>query len=307
MSVFWTLLVNLLPLYLIIGAGYFAGRVLHIDRQMLARLGLYIFVPVVTFGFVVHLDLRPAYALLPLLTYAISCLIAFSFLQLGRMIYGDGRANLLALCASMGNTGYFGLPLVMLLAPPEWVGVYMFALLGNVIFEGSFGYYIAARGRFTVRESLMKLMHFPSLYAVSLAVMWNLFHLPVPGIFDTYWAHFKGAYVIVGMMIIGAALAGARGFKAEPGFTLLALGGKFFCWPLLILGFVWADMAWFQIFDMNVYRLLIIASIVPPAANITAFASMMDLYPRHAALTVLAGTALALVYIPLMLILLGIA
>lgn len=310
MSLFFLLFQNLIPLYLIIALGYFASRRLNVDRAMLANLAIYLFVPVVIFGFVVQLDLKPAYALLPFLAYGISALVAIAFLKIGRAVYGDNRANLLAMCASMGNTGYFGLPLVLLIFDTKWIGIYMFMLLGISIFEGTAGYYIAARGNFSVRDSLIKLAKFPNIYAAILALTVNLSGIQMPDIFFTYWTHFKGAYVISGMMIIGAALAssvgGAGRMEIAPKFLALAFFGKFIVWPVVTLGLIAADNVFFHLFEPQVHNLFIVLSVVPFAANIAAFAAQLDLRPGKAASTILLGTVFALFYIPLVLTLAGV-
>lgn len=305
MEIFSLLLVNLLPLYLIIGAGFIAGRYLGVDRQALANIALYILVPVVIFGFVADLDFQPEFILLPIITFSISAIVAFSFLNLGKIIYGDNRANLLAICSCMGNTGYFGLPVALLLFDKHYLGIYMFMLVGISIFEATAGYYIAARGRYNVRDSFIKLAKFPSIYAVVAGLVFNLAGFELPDLFVTYWTHFKGAYVIVGMMIIGAALAPMKKFSVIPQFTALAFAGKFLAWPLVTCAFVQLDRHVFHLYDEQIYHLVYLLSVVPPAANIAAFAAQMDLRPEKAATTILLGTIFALFYIPFVLALIG--
>lgn len=305
MPLFFHLFANIVPLYLLIAAGYIGGRYLNIDRVTLANLALYFCVPVVFFGFVVDLDLEPAYILLPVLVYALSALMGFAFLYAGKKIYGDNRANLLALCASMGNGGYFGLPVAMLLFDSRWVGVYMFMLLGGVLYEATIGYYIAARGQFTVRDSFIKLAKFPSIYAFAAALCVNLGGIELPDVFYTYWEYFRGAYVIIGMMIVGAALGKVDKFVVVPKFTALAFAGKFVVWPLLIAGFVALDSGYLYMFGPEIHKLLLLFAIVPPAANIAAFSAQMNLRPEKAATTILIGTVFALMYIPAMLMLMG--
>jgi predicted permease len=299
MTLFLLLFVNLIPLYLIIGAGYFAGRFLNVDRQALANIALYILVPVVIFGFVAGLDFKSEYLILPVMLYIVSAVIAVAFLQIGKIVYGDNRANLLSICTSMGNTGYFGLPVALLLFDKQYLGIYMFMLVGITTFEATIGYYIAARGRFSVRDSFIKLAKFPSIYAVFLGLAVNFSGVPLPDLFQTYFAYFKGAYVIVGMMIIGAALAKVTEFQLAPKFMALAFAGKFLAWPVLIAVFVLADEYFLHLFEPEIHKLLYLLAVVPPAANIAAFAAQMDLKPEKAATTILAGTVFALFYIPL--------
>ncbi|MCC7304656.1 MAG: AEC family transporter [Alphaproteobacteria bacterium] len=299
MDLFFLLLTNLIPLYLIIAAGFFGGRYLGLDRHTLANFALYLCVPVVIFGFVAELDLKPAYALLPVIAYVISAIIAFAFLKIGKTLYGDNRANLLAMCASMGNTGYFGLPVALLLFDKHYIGVYMFMMIGITGFEGTIGYYIAARGKFTVRDSFRKLAQFPNVYAMIAGLLVNFSGYEMPELFNTYWAYFKGAYVISGMMIIGVSMASVKKLKIAPDFVALSFAGKFLAWPLLTFVFVAMDRAAFHLFEPEVYKLLYLLAAVPFAANIAAFSAQMDLKPEKAATTILLGTVFALFYIPL--------
>lgn len=298
MSIFFHLLHNLLPLYALILLGYVAGRWCGVDRRTLANLCIYICVPAVMFGFIAQLDFKIEYIALPILVYAVQAAIAFGMLSLGRRVYPDSRANILAMCSSMGNTGYFGLPLVMVLFGTQWVAVYMFMLVGFVGFEATIGYYIAARGAFDVRESIKKLIKYPVLYAVVAGLIVNVTHTKLPDMTWTYWGHFKGAYVVVGMMIIGAALSNVNKLVISARFLSLSFLAKFVLWPVLVLVVIFLDHAALGMFSEPVYKLLIITAIVPPAANITAFATQMNINPEKAATTVLLGTVFALVYIP---------
>ena len=69
MSVFFSLLVNLLPLYILIGMGFIAARYLKVDRQSLASLAIFMFMPIVVFGFVVKLEFQASYIMLPLIIF----------------------------------------------------------------------------------------------------------------------------------------------------------------------------------------------------------------------------------------------
>lgn len=301
MDIFLTLLTNLLPLYALIAMGFTAGRWSGVEVKSLANLGIYVIVPVVSFGFISQLDFKAEYIALPLLFYCVQCVCALAGLKVGRRVYGDKRANLLSMLCSMGNVGYFGLPLVMLLFPPQVVAVYMFMMVSGVLFESTFGYYIAARGQYTVRDSLIKLAKFPNVYALILGLLWNASGAALPEMFLTYWGHFKGAYIVVGMMIIGAALSKLKHLVFSARFTGLALAGKVVLMPLLAFMLVSIDEHITQFYAPEIHRLFMVMALVPFAANISAFAAQLDLNPEKAATTVLIGTVAALIYIPVIL------
>ena len=258
-----------------------------------------------SFGFVAKLDFQFEYLFIPIAVFAFSSAVLLSVYALGQKIYGDKRANLLAMCAAMGNTGYFGLPIALLLLDTHWVAVYIFANMGGVICEATVMYYIANRGAFDVKTSVKKLLQFPTIYAVALGVYFNQTGIELSEQFNTYWQYFNGAYVIVGMMIIGVALSRVDKLVIGPKFMALAYAGKFIVWPLLSIAFIAVDYLYLHLFAREVYLIMLVIAIVPPGANISAYAAQLDLNPEKAATTVLIGTIFALFFIPAVLIISG--
>lgn len=306
MDIFLTLFSNLLPLYGLIGLGFIGAKYCGVERDTLANLAIFICVPVVVFGFILDLDFQWRYLLLPIILYLIYTIIGLGFLAFGKRIYDGPQANILAMLTSMGNTGYFGLPLVLLLFPPKFVAIYVFMMVSGVLYEATIGYYIAARGRFNTRDSLIKLLKFPMLYAIVAAFIAKGLGMEMSGNFETYWTYFKGSYVIVGMMIIGAAMAGLKHLKISPRFLCLSFFGRFVVWPALAFMFVSLDRHVTGLFSEDIYKLIMIVAIVPPAANVAAYAAQLGFEVEKAATTILLGTIFALFYIPVMLIVLGI-
>lgn len=305
MDVFFTLISNIFPLYILIALGWVAGRCFNVDRTSLASLAIYIVMPVVSFYYVATLEFQARYLLLPVVVFCLFAGLTLLYFQFTKRLYDDKRANLMAMCAISGNTGYFGLPLVFLLFDPAWIGVYMVALMGGVFHEATVMYYIANRGNFSPKDSVIRVLKFPSLYALIAGGLVNYFQIDLPSQLDPYWAHFKGAYVVIGMMIIGSALAKAKSLVMTTKFLSFTFLGKFALWPLTALGVVAIDQHYTLIFGPEIHKMIILMSIVPPAANITAFAAQLDLNPEKAATTVLLGTIFALFYIPAVLVLSG--
>lgn len=298
MEVFFSLFVNLLPLYALIALGYFCSKKMGVDRDSLATLGIYIFMPPVTFGYIANLDFKPEYVALPVFYYAASVIIGLGFFALGKKVYADKQANLMAMCASMGNTGYFGIPLVMLFFSEDIIAIYIFMMVGGTIFESTVGYYIAARSSFTVKQSLVKLSKFPAMYAMAAGFAWNYSGLEFPDLAHVYWTHFKGCYVVIGMMILGGALARIDKLVFGWRFTALTFAGKFAAFPALTLAYIWFDKTYLQMLTPEIYSAMMMMAITPPAANIAAYASQMNMEPEKAATTILLGTVFALIYIP---------
>ncbi len=112
MDIFFTLFSNIAPLYAIIVLGWIAGRCYGVERESIAALAIYIVVPVVSFYYVAELEFKASFAFLPFLVFVLFTAITILFYMIGKKVYPDKRANLLAMCCGAGNAGYFGLPIV---------------------------------------------------------------------------------------------------------------------------------------------------------------------------------------------------
>ena len=305
MDIFLLLFQNLIPLYVIIAAGYVIGKFLDVDIKSLGTLAIYVFMPIAVFGYVAKLDFKPIYIGLPILVYVTTTIMALAWRAIANRIYDDHRSVILTMCASWGNTGYFALPLVIVLFPPEVVGVYMFMMVGGVFYEATMGYYIWMRGNLNVRDSIKKALRFPSLYAVVAGLIVNFTGLGFSDQVQTYWEYCRGTYILLGMMIIGGALSLMPRLVIAPRFIGLAFLGKFIIWPMTAYALIMLDKLVLGIFDDVSHQMFFILSIVPPGANIAAFAAQLNMRPDKAATTVLIGTVLALFTVPFMLALSG--
>ncbi len=249
------------------------------------------------------MEFRPAYLSLPVIVYICACLVAFIIYQFSKARFYEGRANIAVVCAAMGNTGYFGLPLVFLLFPERTAAIYVFMMLGLSIFEATVGYYLISRGAYSARKSFVRVARYPAFYAIAAGLLANYLNWTCPDVFWTYWNHFRGAYIIVGMMIVGSSLSKMRKIDLDPKLLATALFGKFLLWPLLVAIFILLDKSIFQAFAKEIHQLMLILSVVPPGANVVSFAAQLRLHPETAASTVLIGTMLALFWVPALLFL----
>src|SRR5690554_1077395 len=161
---------KLIPLYVTVGLGWIAGRYLEASGRHIAGIMLYIVTPSVVFSGVMAAPLSPEVILLPFLVLGISSILGIVQLKLARKVLTDGSSNIIPLCVGSGNTGYFGVPVALLLFGEEGLGLYIVCMLGTTLFENSVGFYLAARGRYSIRDALWRVLKLPSVYAFLAAV-----------------------------------------------------------------------------------------------------------------------------------------
>jgi len=197
-----------------------------------------------------------------------------------------------------GNTMYFGLPVILALLGPEWVGVYALLNLGTFLNEVGLGYFFGARGQATIKGAIIKVLRLPVVHAIWLGLLYNLSGLPLPESFMRYWDYSIGAWVIIGMMIIGVALS--KQSRLEVDWKLLAsmFTPKFILWPLFGFWVIIIDSLYFGAFSREVHLMLVIMTSVPLAGNLVAYAATLNLHPERAAAAVLISTVFALFTVP---------
>lgn len=294
------LFIKLIPLYVTVALGWIAGRYLDASGRHLAGIMLYIVTPSVVFSGVMATPLSTEVILLPFLVFGLSCLLGISHLLLARRLIRDASASIMPLCVGTGNTGYFGIPVALLLFGEEGLGLYIVCMLGTTLFENSVGFYLAARGRYSMRDALLRVLKLPSVYAFLAAVALNLSGNRIPDTFMPLFDNLRGTYSVLGMMIIGMSIRSFRGLAGNLRFTGLAFFGKFVVWPLVAGLFWYLDASLLGIYGTAVHQAVFLVSITPIAANTVVIATLLNTSPQQAAGTVLLSTLFALLFIPVM-------
>ena len=307
MPIFLTLVLKLLPLYVIIAAGYVLGRKQDGLGHTASLIQINLIAPVVMATSIATLAMRQDYLILPVIFLMICCSFAGIAYGFSKRFWSDGTGNLLAFMAGSANTGYFGIPVALILFPPDVIGLYMLAALGFQIYENTLGYYLVARGQYSVRTSLKRLARLPILYGCLVGIVLSALHVQLPEIITGVGRDFRGAYVVLGALMIGLGLSKLESFKIDYKFVSILLSVKFLLWPSCVMLLIMADRHVFGLFSVQIYQLLFLLAVVPLPANGVAFALLLNVHPEKAATTVFISTMIALFYIPAAFILLGFA
>lgn len=299
MEIFFTLLFKLIPLYIIILLGFFAGKYLHVKKEPIATLLIYIIAPIIIFNGVVATKINVSSLSLPILFFFLCSVMCLSFYWIAHFFWKDSTKNILAFTAGTGNTGYFGIPVAIALFNNNILGLVVLSVLGFVLYENSVGFFITARGHHTLKEALVKVVTLPTIYAFFLGLIVNLMSIHLGSIYADAVTNVKGAYIILGMMLIGLGLSGITALKFDFKFIGITFLAKFIIWPLLIFAVIIIDKLTFKLFDISIEKIMVLMSIVPLAANTVAYATQLKAQPEKASLAVLLSTLFALIYIPL--------
>jgi len=306
MNVFLILLVKISPLYLNVLLGFLSTKYLAVQRESIASLLIYIIGPLVVLSATMSVEINPSIAFLPIALYIFGSAVAFLTLFIFGKNWDDPTGNILAFSAGTGNTGYFGIPLALIFFDTNLANIYIFTVLASLLYENTTGFYVTAKGNFTARESLLKIIRLPILYAFVIGISLNLMGVRLPDEFTFYSDQFKSAYGILGMMMLGMGLQGFDKSKdLDFRFIKIAFFIKFLFWPLSMLALIYADKTFIHLLNEDLYKVLILFAIVPLAGNSVSLAVLLKAKPEKTSLTVFLSTVLSVVFIPFALYLYG--
>lgn len=293
------LISNIFPLYILIGLGYVAGRWMDVNLHSMAIIAIYFLAPFVNLGAMMQLKFDTALLALPIIMFCMSAGNGFFFYKLAPRFWKDTTGNLIALGSVSGNTGYFGLPIILALFDVKYVAIYMIMNLGIAVSEVTLGYYYGARGAASMRQSLMKVVKLPVIHAIWIGLLFNTLNIPPSELFLRYWHYATGAWILIGMMLIGVALGKHSALSIEPRLAKWLFASKFIAWPLMGASVIAADILLLHLFDPQVHKMIAIICSVPLAGNLVAYAANLNLHAERAAGVVLASTFFALLSVPL--------
>lgn len=286
-------------LFVLVLLGFVIGRCFTIELKTISTLLLYVLSPIVIFTGTAKAELTPAYLSVPIIFFVICIAFGLIGLRIGQLCWKDNTQYLFALSCSTANTGYFGLPVAMAVLDDNGVALVIFSMLGITFYEYTVGFYITARGRFSVKKSLTKLAKIPFIYAFSAGLFINTTGLQFPTGIMSQLAIFKGAYTVLGMMLIGFSLANVGRRHIDWRLILLTTFSKYICWPVLIALLIIADQQYTHWLDQQIIFVMLLVAVVPLAANTIALAVELNVQPQKASIAVLTSTGLGIIILPL--------
>lgn len=298
MDIFFLLGQNILPLYVLIACGYVAGKWMDVNLHSMAIVAIYFLAPMVNFGAMMKLEFDPAYAVLPLVMFLGSAAIGCTTYWFAQRRWQDNSVNLISMSSVTGNTGYFGLPIILALFSLEHAGIYLLMNAALILSELGLGYYFGARGHADMKGAILKVLKLPVVYALVLGLSLNAMGAELPPLVQRYTDYATGAWVLIGMMLIGIALGKQEKIIFEPRLIKWLFTAKFVLWPIFGALVIAADIMVFHLYDAKIHAMVAILCSVPLAGNLVAYAANLNLRPERVAGAVLASTLLALLTVP---------
>lgn len=298
---FTNLLLKIIPFYFFILIGFISGRYFNVDRQSIVSILFYFIVPVVFFEFGMKLNLTPELCTLPIFILFSAISLNKAYLALGHMLWkGTAKPNVIAFAAGTANTGYFGLPVAIILFDEATVAIYMLINIVLSFYDYTLGAFTIARSQFSKKQAIISVAKLPILYAFALGVIVGELGFKESEFLKAPFDYVRGCYATLGLMIVGLGLSSIQKFVFDLKFCATLLSARFIAAPLIASLLIQADRHFLKLYSEQEQMAFLLTSILPPAANTVVFAALHHAHPEEAAMAVLIGTLLGLFYLPLM-------
>lgn len=289
-------------LYLLIGLGYIVQKRFPLPLEKVSAILLMIVMPCFIVGKLGYSNLEISDLNKPVLVFFTAVVVCFGCYVLSPWIWREkGRENMKFLTSAAipnANTGYFGIPIALVLFSSDLSAKYILTNFGITVFQLSIGYYLYAKSQTTIWKSFVKLFSFPSLWAMVLGLSINFFGLEFPDLVESGLQNLSKmmeyVFTVGGMMIIGMGLAS---LKLDDINWRTVLGANALCyllWPFAALATIFVDAQALQWLTTDEGKILWLMAFCPIGANAVLYANNFDLYARQATLMVFSSTLLAL-------------
>ncbi|CAA6802820.1 MAG: Transporter [uncultured Campylobacterales bacterium] len=285
--------------------GFVITKTLKINMDDISKLLIYLITPMVAFFAGYNIELSSLVLFSPAIFFVLFFIVQYSAFYIISIFVKDKRRRILSFLTVEKNTGYLGLPVAMFLFDENIVFMYMITIVGGVIAESSIGIYMISRGNYSFKQSVLKLLKIPIIYAVILGLFLNFANATLPDMVLSYEDYFKYTYSFLGMFIIGIGLAGIKSIKFGKLFLIIPILGSFVLWPCITLGIIYLDDIFYNFITNDLEKVFLLASIMPIAANVIPFANLFGYDTEKVSFVLVISTLLALIYIPFIIYLLG--
>jgi len=232
---------DILPIFLIAGAGYVLARRTTLDVRTIARVIFNTLAPCMVFILIVDSTVPilefGRMALFTILVPGTSGVIAFLTAKALRL---DRPATIgFVLVVTFSNNGNYGLPVILFAFGREALTMAAVYFVTSAISLYTIGVFLAASGRRTVRQALVGVTRVPTIYGVLLAIVILAVGFTVPTGIRRPVQLLADASLPTMILVLGMQLERATR-PDRPGVVAAAVGLSLFVTPLMAIALAYA-------------------------------------------------------------------
>ncbi len=288
-----------LPFFAIIALGYGAGRTGFFTPEATAYLTKFVFyfaLSAMLLRFSANLSFSQIFNPQALWAYTCSSMAVYLLITAVAMVrkLSVAEAAVEAQCGVIGNVGFLGIPmLVMLMGPDAIVPVMIILVVDLLVFSSLIVILITGsrdgRVSFAVLGTvLMGLLKNPMIVSITLGIGWSALGMPLPVPVNSFLTTLGSAATPGALFAIGASLATKSAERIQIAgwlsFAKLVLHPAAVAYAVLV---VWP-------LDAYTAGVMIAAAALPTAGNVYMLAAHYGVAPARVSATILISTAVSI-------------
>ena len=289
-----------LPFFALIGLGWAAGRLRVFPPEATAWLTKFVFyfaLSAMLFRFTATLPIEDLFDPAFFAAYLTASLAVWGlgFAVAKFRARPLAEAAMEAHTAMTGNTGFLGVPMLVVLLGPKAAGPVLMVLAADMIVFSTLITLIvtsARHGRVALAPLALGLAKNPMIVSMLAGLAWALLHLPMPRPLADFLTILGGAATPGALFAIGASLAGRSAERLGPALWLSA--AKLVLHPLAVA------IAAFLIFPVEPFAagVMVAAAALPVAGNVYILAAHFGIASQRVSTAILISTAVSILSIP---------
>ncbi len=291
--------IKTIPFFGVIALGYIAGRTKFFPEDATAYLTKFVFyfaLSAMLFRFSASLSLSEILDWQVVFAYLAGSVVVYFIATFVALKRGESMqvTAVEAQCAVIGNVGFLGIPMLVLLLGEQSIGPNMLVLSVDLIVFSSLIVILINGTRdgglsLKVFKSVgLGILKNPMIVSISLGLMWSATKQPIPDVLDSFLALLGDAATPGALFAIGASLARKSAERVQIASWLSFC--KLVLHPIAVAGFA------LFVFDVNSFdaAVIITASALPVAGNIYMLAAHYGVAPQRVSASILLSTILSI-------------
>lgn len=280
---------NLLPILLVAGTGYIAGKWLNVEARSISRVVFYLFSPCLLFDLLVNSQLQNS-AMLRMVGFTAAAILGVGLITwlLGRALKLERKMLAAVLiCTITLNAGNYGLSLSMFAFGEEALAYASLFFVTSAIITYTVGVTIASMGKSSFGASLLGLTKLPAVYAVVLALIFIYMHWELPLYLSRSVSLLSDAAIPGMLLVLGLQLQ--NNHRTRNTRALILANG------MRLVGGIGMGFAMAYVFGLEgmAYNAGLLESAMPTAVLSTILATEYDAEPAFVTTAVFSSTLLS--------------
>ncbi len=289
-----TIVMVILPVFGIYALGYGGYHWLKPDIPNLARVAVYLMLPLLCFETFYRHELSFGDVSLILYTVVLTYILIGLIYGISRLLGYDQRHNCsLILSSVFMNSGNYGIPIILLAFGEAGRPTIIFLTVLHGVLQGTIGIYYAAKGgsekKIGIKEPLLAVLKMPVIHAILAGMLLQKLNVHIPDNLMVCIAMVGNASIPTVMLVLGMQLATISIVQLDWLRVSLSVILKLFISPLI---------AYFLCFLMPisplVKQIFIITAGMPTAAGTTMLAIQFNADPKFVSGVTFVSTLLSI-------------